>query len=449
MKRFTAAVGGMVAALMLFAGANTTAGAFTPHCPEVRLDGKLNCPWVSKEGGLVYLQLAVSAHEIARRGRLPMNLAVVIDRSGSMGSEGKIENVKAAVRGLIDQLRQDDILSIVIYDDVVDVLRPAGRVEDKSILRRLVDEISPRGWTNLGGGMMEGFHQVDLHSGRGYVNRVILLTDGLANRGITSQEELGRIARRYCSRSVSLSTIGVGLEYNENLLITLANSGGGNYYYLYHPRELARIFQREFDLLSTLVAQNSCVDVILGRGIHLKDAIGCELAHEGDRLMVALGDLAAGECREVTLALDLPPGIGTRAIAEAVVRYATEGHADRRSNSIRVLVTYTGDAASIDKHRDWDIQAKADVALSTRKVEQALLALDAGRKDEALNVLNDARQTIASSPAAAQSGAAGVIVKEQSSRIRGFEEKIGSGGEDAAKVKKLIQYENYRIQRQR
>lgn len=89
------------------------------------------------------------------------------------------------------------------------------------------------------------------------------------------------------------------------------------------------------------------------------------------------------------------------------------------------------------------------MAVSTRKVEQALLALDAGRKDEALNVLNDARQTIASSPAAAQSGAAGVIVKEQASRIRGFEEKIGSAAGDGARVKKSIQYENYKIQRQR
>ncbi len=178
------------------AWAGAAAASILHHGPEVQLDGRVNCPWVSERGGMVFLQVWVRAQEIAPSTRRQVNCAVVIDRSGSMGTEGKIEHARAAVRALIDQLRPNDILSIVMYDDVVEVLRPAARVGDRAVLRSLVDEICPRGWTNLGGGMAEGLRQAELYLGEGCVNRVLLLSDGLANRGVTDSEELARVARR-------------------------------------------------------------------------------------------------------------------------------------------------------------------------------------------------------------------------------------------------------------
>ncbi len=428
------------------AWAGAAAASVLVRGPEVQLDGRVNCPWVSEQGGTVFLQLWVRAQEIASSTRRPVNCAVVIDRSGSMGTEGKIEHVRAAVRALIDQLRAEDILSIVIYDDVVEVLRPAGRVGDKAVLRRLVDEISPRGWTNLGGGMAQGFAQSESYLGEGCVNRVLLLSDGLANRGITDSEELARIARRYRHRGISLSTIGVGLEYNENLMVMLAGGGGGNYYYLEHATNLASIFRREFDLMSTLVAQCASLDLVPGPGVRFRDAIGCETDREGGR--IGLGDLASGECREVTVELEVPPGHGSRLLASGRVHYQIEGRR-RTSNAFRVSITYTSDPLAVDRGRDWDIQARADVAVSTRKVEQALQALDQGRKDEALKALNDARVSVASSPAAARSKAAGEMLKEQESKLRAYEETLESSGGEVARAKKSIQYENYRAQRKR
>jgi Ca-activated chloride channel homolog len=438
----------MCLAVAFGAMGQANAGSFFTREADVRLDGKVNCPWISTEGGRLFVQLSVRAQQVPRPDRMPMNLAVVIDRSGSMGTEGKIENARAAVRGLLDRLGSDDILSIVIYDDVVEVLRPAARVGDRALLRRLVDEISPRGWTNLGGGMMEGFHQVEAYCGRGYVNRVILLSDGLANRGITDQVELTRIARRYRSESVSLSAIGVGLEYNENLMISLANGGGGNYYYLEHSRDLASIFRKEFDHLSTLVAQNAAIEVSLGRGVRFRDLIGCESSREGERVTVSLGDLASGECRELTLELEVPPGTGTCTVADCTVRYSTEGSGRRSSNSIGIRVHYTGDLATVDDHRDMEVQAKADVAVSTRQVEAALQALDAGRKEEALQALKDARSVIAASPAAEQAGSAGAVLRGQEAKLQEFTERLNADG-STTRVKKSIQYENYKVQRKR
>jgi Ca-activated chloride channel family protein len=278
---------------------------------------------------------------------------------------------------------------------------------------------------------------------------VILLSDGLANRGITDPEELAGIACRYRQRGVSLTTIGVGLEYNENLMVGLANGGGGNYYYLEHATNLASIFRREFDLMSTLVAQNASLDLVLGRGVHFRDAIGCETARERDRVRIGLGDLSSGDCREVTVELELSTGHGSRLLASGEVHYAIEGNAHRTSNTLRVTVNQTGDIAAVDRHRDWDVQARADVAVSTRKVERALQALDEGRATEAVSVLKDAEASIANSPAASRSDAAGALLKEQKSKLRVYQETLDSAGTNVVRAKKSIQFENYRAQRQR
>jgi Ca-activated chloride channel family protein len=435
--------------MLICAWVGAAAASVLVRGPEVQLDGRLNCPWMSERGGTAFLQLWVQAREIAPSCRRPVNCAVVIDRSGSMGMEGKIENARSAVCALIDELRPDDVLSIVIYDDVVEVLRPAGRVGDKTLLRRLVDEIVPRGWTNLGGGMVEGFRQSERYLREGYVNRVVLVSDGLANRGITDPGELDRIARRYRQQGISLSAIGVGLEYNENLMVALANGGGGNYYYLEHSGNLASIFRREFNLISTLVAQSATLDLQLGKGVSFRDAIGCETIRNGDRMSIALGDLSSGECRQVTVELDISPGRGSRFLASGQVHYATEGERCRESNTVRVTVTYTHDPLAIDRHRDWDVQARADVAISTRKVDQALRALDKGQKDGAINALKEAQAAVASSPAAMQSGAVGKMLKEQELKLRVYQETLDSTGSDVVRAKKSIQYENYRVQRNR
>lgn len=152
-----------------------------------------------------------------------MNLAVVLDRSGSMADQSKIEYAKKAVRTLIEQLQNDDVFSFVIYDDIVDVVREAKPVHDKRELLYILDEVFPRGATNLGGGLAEGLRQVERHRDKEYLNRVILLSDGLANRGVTDPHELQRMVQRYRGRSVSVTTMGVGLEYNENLMVRLSD----------------------------------------------------------------------------------------------------------------------------------------------------------------------------------------------------------------------------------
>jgi Ca-activated chloride channel family protein len=364
-----------------------------------------------------------------------------------MSEESKMNYAKAALVALIDQLQKDDIFSLVIYDDVVEVIRPAGRVgRDKELLRNLVEDINPRGWTNLGGGMQEGFRQVEKNTSKEYVNRVVLLSDGLANQGITDPHRLQSIARRQRDRSISLSTIGVGLDYNENLMVGLSENGGGNYYFLESSRNLASVLRKEFDRLSNVMAQNVSIELDLGRGVTLLDAIGYD-HHDRDRgVQIPVGDLYGEDSREIILELNVPPGTGSLTLAKGrLVAAGSMGGSDL--GSFDSGIKYETNAAEIERRRDLGEQAKADVAISTRNVLKAMELLDKGEKEEASRTLAGANDALMNSPAAAVPGVAGKEIREQVERIRGYADTLRSDSKDGRRAKKSIQYENYQQQK--
>ncbi|MBX2992444.1 MAG: VWA domain-containing protein [Bacteroidetes bacterium] len=441
-------VGCIVVAFMM--AASTLASAVPTSKPTISMEGKLNCPYITSSGGTVYLQiiLTTSGFERPSRERRPMNLSVVLDRSGSMSDQRKMEYAKTALATLIDKLERDDIFSLVVYDDVVDVMHSAQRVgSDRNRLKQLVSDIYPRNSTNLGGGMIEGLKQVEKNVGKEYVNRVILLSDGLANQGITSPIELNRIAKRYRERSISLTTMGVGLEYNENLMIGLAESGGGNYYFIESPTQLASMMNREFNSASSIVAQNVSIELQLGKGVRLLDVIGCETISGRNVYRIPIGDVYANDTREITVELSIPKGSGTATVATGNVRYESSRISFRPSFAASVV--YTSDLVLIDRNRDMEVQAKADVAASTRDVERAMKALDEGRKEEAQAQLQSAKAFLGSSPAAASSGAGGDAIRAQAERLDSYDAAVRDAEVDANQVKKAIQYENYRVQKKK
>ncbi|HWP82362.1 MAG TPA: VWA domain-containing protein [Bacteroidota bacterium] len=418
------------------------------HAADVQLDGRLNYPYVSSSGGKVFLQIALTTGNVGGNDRRPMNIAIVLDRSGSMSDQGKMEYAKRAISQLIDQLNENDILSVVIYDDLIEVLRPAKRIgRDKQRIKRAVERISPRNSTNLGGGMIEGFRQAERHLSKEHVNRVILLSDGLANQGITDPLELNRIARRYRARSISLTTMGVGLDYNENLMVGLSESGGGNYYFIESPSQLASMMRRELNAVSSVLAQNASIELTLTEGVRLLDIIGCEHTLVSDRYVIPVGDIYANDLQEFTVELELPEGSGTRTVATGTLRFET----DRRDLLIEPTFTakvhYTKDIVEIERRRDFDTQAKVDIAVSTRTVEKALKAIDEGRAAEAVQEIQAAQDYLNASPAASSSGANGTMIREQLQKLESYEDAVKDSSGNSRKTKKQIQFDNYRTRK--
>ncbi len=430
---------------MIFAGLiHVNAMTLLASAPQITLDGKLNCPVISEHGGTAYLQLTVKTPDTDKeRQRRPMNISIVIDRSGSMSDQRKMDFVKKAFASLIDQLQPNDLLSLVVYDDAIDILRRAKKIGDnRASIKRMLDDVYPRGSTNLGGGLTEGLKQAERFAGKEYVNRVILLSDGLANVGVTDPVELQRMVRGYRNRSISISTMGVGLDYNENLMMGLSESGGGNYYFIEHPTSLASIVRREFDMVSSVAAQNATISIALGDHISLSSVLGCDYSEEYGKVIIPIGDLYSNETREFTIELNIPAGMGKRIAASGELHYETEN----RVILIPVFtanVRYSKDVAEIRNSRDLQVQAKADIAASASKVEQAMKAIDNGDQAAAVILMDDAKEMMSNSPAAAVAGAAGESVRSQMGKIESYQKTVREES-DTRRAKKSIQYDNYK-----
>jgi Ca-activated chloride channel family protein len=298
--------------------------------------------------------------------------------------------------------------------------------------------------------MAAGVRHLSRERRSGTVNRVVLISDGLANTGMTDPRALGRIARRHRGESISLTSMGVGLSYNENLMMGLAESGGGNYYFIEHPEQLASIFRSEFQMMSRLYAHNSIIELRLHPSARMRDIIGSPYEMKGHTIAIPLGDLYYGEDREITLSVDVEGGRGDLMLASGALAIPAEGKRSAQSVSFSSSLAYTEDMKEVERKRDLDVQAKADILQSTKVVEEALQMFDAGDRDGAQRRLEEAKSALAASPAAAQgSGAMKEAIDDQLGRLDSYENEVKDEKGDAARTKKAIQYDNYRAQRKK
>ena len=275
----------------------------------------LNNPYFLSNGNVkevyLYVQLQAEAAQTDKK-RLPLNISLVIDRSGSMGGD-KIIYAKKAADFVIKQLSPDDMLSLVQYDDVVEVIYAAEKVKNKEILHQKVAKIAARNMTNLSGGMMEGYNQTRKLKAEGQVNRILLLSDGLANAGITDAEQLQLIAKKvFENDGIALSTFGVGADFDEKLMTNLSESGGGNYYFIDAPDKIPPIFAQELSGLLAVVAQNARLQVkIPASHFQVNKVYGYPFNVKDEVLTVNFNDVFSQEEKAVLIRLDVIQSLQT------------------------------------------------------------------------------------------------------------------------------------------
>ena len=187
--------------------------------------------------------------------REALNLSLVLDRSGSMGGQA-IEEAKRCAAYIIDQLTEKDRVSLVIYDNRIEVIVPSTNVIDKSLFKRAISEIYTGGSTALFDGWHEGARQCLVGNDSGALSRVLLLSDGCANHGLTDTAEIAQYCAEMASAGVSTSTYGLSTHFNEDLMVEMARAGAGQSYYGESAEDLMDPFQEEFSLLSSLCARN-------------------------------------------------------------------------------------------------------------------------------------------------------------------------------------------------
>ena len=277
-----------------------------------------------------------------------------------MCSSDLLHFTKKALRFLVDQMGQADRLAVVTYDDDVTVPLPSQPVAQKDAVKAMVSNIAAGGSTNLSGGLATGMQQIRPHAGQGLVSRVLLMTDGLANVGVTDPDTLVGWARAWREKGLGLSTMGVGDVFNEDLLVALAEAGGGNFHYIENPDKIPEIFSKELEGLLEVAVQGLQLRVEVEPGVAVTDVIGYRPQGNPQRVEVALPDLYGAEVKSVLirLAVAAPPADGK--LGRVVLDYlpAVPG-GEPSAISAEVSLTVTDDPVRLSEPPDEAVMRSA------------------------------------------------------------------------------------------
>ena len=306
--------------------------------------------------------------------RLPLNVAIVLDKSGSMRSQNKIEHAKQGAIDMLSYLDEDDIVSVVIFADYAQIVVQAGPLTDKAGVVRTIQSIRADGSTALYSGISLGAREVARHASSDYLNRIVLLSDGLANVGPQSNAEIFRLAENFMGDGVHCSAIGVGLDFNEQLLSGLAENSGGNYYYARNGDDLPGIFEREVSRSTTVIAKDIRIKVYAANGSRLAGVIGPATEQSPRVAETWIPFLYGGDDKYRLIELDLPrlaPGDG-RQVAQLTIEYFDPVHHITQSVDVPLRLDVTTDERLVSRRQN------------TGVIKDAYLRRMAERKQEAV-----------------------------------------------------------------
>ena len=316
-----------------------------------------------------------------------VDMVIVLDRSGSMKGQ-KINDARQAVSNLLSRLTAKDRFALITYSDgvqFVSSLKPVTS-EHRQQLATLIAGIREGGGTNLGAGLQAGINVLQNGKEIGNARKLVLISDGLANKGITDAARLGAMAGIAVEKEFAVSTVGVGNDFNEQLMTTIADRGAGNYYYLENPMAFSEVFQKEFIYTQATVATNVSIWFPLGNGISLTDAAGYPITRQNDYAVFHPGDLRSGQTRQLFLTLQVPTeSTANFDIAPVKVRYRFNGQ------SLETVLSEPLTIACVENKKE--VQASIDKASWAEKViqedynrlkQEIAVDIKAGKKQNAL-----------------------------------------------------------------
>ena len=349
------------------------------------------------DAGPVYVLVRFAAPDGAPSKTRPrLNLSLVLDRSGSMESKGKLEYLKRAAKQVVDSLKSKDRLSIIEYDDRVSVMWPSSPVESTAMIKRLIDGLTPRNSTDLAGGLVAGIEQVQGHADEEALNRVILLSDGLANVGVTDPREIRKLVRAGKMRGVRVSTLGLGLDYNEDLMQDIAESAGGNYYFIESPDQMAGIFERELQTLFKTTARDIGLTFEAGAGVRGIEVFGYAAETRQGRTEVELADFFAGENRSLLFRLDVDAGrIGPLSLGTLRFTYHDVAADTERRVETALSIDVSCDPGAVDEAMNKTVIIEAALVEAERRHADAVSLYESGRMEEAQEALRSTAASLA------------------------------------------------------
>ena len=272
---------------------------------SLTMTSRLSHPYVAAGTSEVFATVDLTGAEVPGARRSAVNLALVIDRSGSM-SGYKLAQAKQAARHLVGLLRDEDRLAIVHYgSDVKSLPSQQATAAHRERMLQYIDGIWDEGGTNIGAGLSAGRYQLAQAQGQFGVNRLILMSDGQPTEGVTDDAGLTRQAQEIRASGITVSSIGVGTDFNEDLMQAFAEYGAGAYGFLEDAGQLATLFQKDLQQATTVVARDVTLSFTLPPGTSLGEVLGYRASQSGNTVRVALPDFAAGQLERLVVRLNV------------------------------------------------------------------------------------------------------------------------------------------------
>lgn len=354
------------------------------------------------------VRVVADATETKSVARAPISLAVVLDTSGSMQGE-KMDEAKRSVLRLLSDMRDDDEITVVRYDDNSELIQPLAKVGAvRTSLSARIRGLEAGGGTNIPGGLSHGMRALD-ESARGRVKRIVLVSDGLD--GTRAQAE--NLARSSFASGITVSSLGIGLDFDEAYMGSLAQNGHGNFAFVKDGASLATFLKRELVETATTTVENVRVRLRLPEGTRFVAATGGDATVHGDEIELAIGSLFAGDQRRVLVELTaaMPRSGSTLAIGtQASWNLVNGGTTSTSGSSLRILAA--NDLSTVENGRDGAVLASATSVLASRRQIEAANAYSQGDIARANRLTAENEKALADALAAAPAAAAPGITSQ-------------------------------------
>lgn len=329
--------------------------------------------------------------------RPAVNLAVVLDRSGSMNGD-KLEKAKEAAIEALRRLDHRDLFSLVIYDHTVETVVPAQSAANSEWIEARIRQIRSGGNTALFAGVSQGAAEVRKNVEGRYVHRIILLSDGLANVGPSSPEDLGRLGAGLVKEGISVTTVGVGSDYNEDLMARLSQNSDGNTYFVRASADLPRIFGAELGDVLSVVANRVNLIIECPEGIKPISIIGREGRIRDRTIELSLNQLYGGQQKFALVEVEVPAGKAgeRRPVASARVDYVNALTLREEADEARAETRYTDAPEEAELSINVAVRKASELNRNAEAQEQAIQLADDGRVKEAATALRQSAEKLRS-----------------------------------------------------
>lgn len=335
--------------------------------------------------GRTYLRVSLEGLPFDEEGaRAPVNVSLVIDKSGSMQGP-KMEQAKEAAIMALSRLAKQDMISVVAFNHMVNVLVRGGPYENTDEMRRRIESLRADGQTAIYAGVQQGAEELREFLNPHRVNRIVLLSDGLANVGPSSPEALGQLGRELGAKGISVTTIGLGLGYNEDLMAKLALASDGNHAFVEHPEQLVEIFNKEFGDVLSVVAQEVEIIIICPDGVKPMRALGRDVQIDGQRVSFKLNQIYSKQEKYLILELDVAKSVARdqAGLAKVEAVYTDMKTKQRVKLDSAAGVRFSPSPEEAERSLDKGVMAAVATQVATERNEKAVSLRDSGKLEEA------------------------------------------------------------------